>query len=82
VLKCYFAGIISVHSNIYDKREGSGSISESTPLTNGSGSGRPKNMWILQIQIRFRIPNTAYSNKKIPFLKVFFDAVAYSAKNF
>jgi hypothetical protein len=24
--------------------EGSGSI----PLTNGSGSGRPKNMWILQ----------------------------------
>jgi hypothetical protein len=28
----------------------------SVPLTNGSGSGRPKNMWILRIRIR--IPNT------------------------
>ncbi len=37
--------------------EGSGSI----PLINGSGSGRPKNMWIrwIRIQIRIRIQNTA-----------------------
>jgi hypothetical protein len=34
-------------------REGSGSI----PLTNGSGSGRPKNTWIRWIRIRIR--NTA-----------------------
>jgi hypothetical protein len=40
-------------------------------LTNGSGSGRPKNMQILQI----RIPNTAVHDKLfgIPlFLTVFF----------
>ncbi len=35
------------------KKEGSGS--GSLPLTNGFGSGRPKNMWI---QIRLWIPNT------------------------
>jgi hypothetical protein len=35
--------------------EGSGSI----PLTNGSGSRRPKNMRI-RIRIRIRIQNTAY----------------------
>ncbi len=34
--------------------EGSGSI----PLTNGSGSGRPKNMWIRWIRIRIRIRNS------------------------
>jgi hypothetical protein len=38
--------------HLYEKREGSGSI----PLTNGSGSGRPKNMRIL------RIPNTGASS--------------------
>jgi hypothetical protein len=40
--------------------EGSGSI----PLTSGSGSGRPKNMWIrrIQIRIRFRIRNTGFQN--------------------
>ncbi len=32
--------------------------SRSVPLTNGSGSGRPKNSWILQI----RIQNTAFHN--------------------
>jgi hypothetical protein len=35
--------------------EGSGSI----PLTSGSGSGRPKNMWIRWIRFRIRIRNTA-----------------------
>jgi hypothetical protein len=39
--------------HLYEKREGFGSI----PLTNGSGSGRPKNMLI-------RIPNTALSLQK------------------
>jgi hypothetical protein len=42
--------------------EGSRSGSESgpIPLTNGSGSGRPKNMWIrwIRIRIRIRIRNT------------------------
>jgi hypothetical protein len=39
--------------------EGSGSI----PLTSGSGSGRPKNMWIRWIRIRIRIwiRNTGYN---------------------
>jgi hypothetical protein len=56
VLKSYFASIISFHStqNIAEKKEGSGAGSEAVPLTNGYGSGRPKNMRIL----RFRIPNT------------------------
>jgi hypothetical protein len=42
--------------HIYAKREGSGSV----PLTNGSGSGRSKNMKIMRIRIWFRIqiPNT------------------------
>ncbi len=35
--------------------EGSGSI----PLTSGSGSGRPQNMWTRWIRIRIRIRNTA-----------------------
>ncbi len=39
--------------------EGSGS--GSIPLTNGSGSGRPENMWIrwIRIRIRIRLRNTA-----------------------
>ncbi len=37
------------------EESGSGSI----PLTNGSGSGRPKNMWIRWIQIR----NTAFTEQ-------------------
>jgi hypothetical protein len=32
--------------------EGSGAGSGSKPLTSGSGSGRPKNMWIRRIRIR------------------------------
>ncbi len=36
--------------HLYEKRVGSGAV----PRTNGSGSERPKNMWILRI----RIPNT------------------------
>jgi hypothetical protein len=38
--------------------EGSGSASRSIPLTIGSGSMRPKNMWIRWILIRIRIRNT------------------------
>jgi hypothetical protein len=44
--------------HIYEKREGSGSGTRSIPLTHGSGSGRPKNMWI-RIRFRICIPNTA-----------------------
>jgi hypothetical protein len=40
--------------------EGSGAGPGSIPLTNGSGSGRPKNTWI-----RIRIRNTAV--KDAPF---------------
>jgi hypothetical protein len=49
--------------HIYEKREGSGV--GSAPLTNESGSGRPKNMRILRIRIRFRIriPNTGVKDK-------------------
>jgi hypothetical protein len=38
--------------------EGSGSRAASGSLTNGSGSGRPKNIWILRIRIRIQIRNT------------------------
>ncbi len=38
------------------EESGSGSI----PLTNGSGSRRPKNMWIRWIEIRIRIRNTGW----------------------
>ncbi len=59
MLKFHFASIISIRSTHLWEREGSSSV----PLTNesGAGSGRPKNMRILRIQIRFliRIPNTA-----------------------
>jgi hypothetical protein len=40
--------------------EGSGSGSK--PLTNGSGSGKPKNMWIRWIRIRIRTRNTGTYN--------------------
>jgi hypothetical protein len=33
-------------------------------LTRGSGSGRPKNIWIRRIRIRIRIRNTAAMLKK------------------
>ncbi len=50
MLKCYdiLQALFQSDQHIYEKREGSGS----TPLTNGSGSERPKN---LRIRIRFRI---------------------------
>ncbi len=41
-------------------RAGSGSI----PLTSGSGSERPKNMWIRWIRIRIRIRNTEHKWEK------------------
>jgi hypothetical protein len=44
VLKFFFASITSDRSTFYEKREGSGS--GFIPLTNGSGSLRPKNMRI------------------------------------
>jgi hypothetical protein len=43
--------------------EGSGSRSGSIPLTSGSGSGWPKNMWIRWIRIRnsaWRVGNVFY----------------------
>jgi hypothetical protein len=40
--------------------KGAGSGSESIPMINGSGSERPKNMWIRAIQTRIRIRNTAF----------------------
>ncbi len=46
---------------------GSGSRAGSIPLTNGSGSRRPKNMWIqwIGIRIRIRIRNTGkYAAKR------------------
>jgi hypothetical protein len=46
--------------HIYEKREGSGSVSSAVLLTNGSGSWRPKNMRILRI----RIPNNGIDTKK------------------
>ncbi len=51
--------ILQSAQHIYEKKEGYGA--GSVPLTNGSGSGRPKNMRILRIRIRFwiRILNTA-----------------------
>jgi hypothetical protein len=39
-------------------RKGKETDSGAVPLTNGSGSGRPKNM-----QIRIRIPNTAIGKR-------------------
>ncbi len=52
--------------------EGSGSGSESIPLTDGSGSGsrRPKNMWIRWIRIRIRIRNTDCKKMYTIFLKI------------
>jgi hypothetical protein len=43
--------VMTLDPGLKKKREGSGSGSGSVPLTNGAGSGRPKNM-------RIRIPNT------------------------
>jgi hypothetical protein len=66
VLKIYFfakilcqnfilQALFQAAQHLYEKREGSGAVSGSIPLINGSGSGsgRPKNM-------RIRIPNTAF----------------------
>ncbi len=62
MLKCNFAGIISVRLTHYDKREGSGAGSGFVLLTNGSGSVRPKNM-----RIRIRIANTVCQSTSCPF---------------
>ncbi len=47
------AGLNPILQALFQKREGSGSGAGFGPLTNGSGSSRPKNMRILRI----RIPN-------------------------
>jgi hypothetical protein len=58
-IKVILQALFQSAQHIYEKREGSGA--RSAPLTNGSGSGRPKNMRILRVRIRFRIriPSTA-----------------------
>jgi hypothetical protein len=54
----------------YEKREGS--HSGSVALTNVSGSGRPKNIKILRIRIRFQIQilNTATKSRYVSIKKV------------
>jgi hypothetical protein len=49
--------------HLNEKREGSRSGTGSKPLTNGSGSGRPKNLWIQLIRIRIR--NTGFKYKML-----------------
>jgi hypothetical protein len=49
--------------HLYEKKEGSGS--GFIPMTNGSGSGRPKNMRILRSWFLIRIPKTAANTRKI-----------------
>jgi hypothetical protein len=58
LLKSILPALFQFAQHIYEKREGSGSGSESVapvPLTNGSGSWRPQNMR----NLRIGIPNTA-----------------------
>ncbi len=50
---CLLQALFQSAQHLYEKREGSGS--RSIPLTNGSGSGRPKNM---------RIPTLLHSSLK------------------
>ncbi len=60
LITCPQAHHLQSAPHIYEKKEGSGARSGSIPPTNGSRSGRPKNM-------RIRIPNTArnYAKKTI-----------------
>ncbi len=59
MLQFYLHALFQSAQHLYEKRDGSGSRAGSGAgsvlLTNGYGSGRPKNMRILWI----RIPNTA-----------------------
>ncbi len=48
MLKFFWLALFQSAQNFHEKREGSGAGSVSLPLTNGSGSWKPKNM---QIQI-------------------------------
>ncbi len=56
-LSCKLQALFQSAHHLYVKREWSGSV----PLTNGSRSGRPKNMGIQRI----RIPNTACNCNKM-----------------
>jgi hypothetical protein len=53
VLKFFLQVLFQSAEHLYEKRERSGSGAGSVPLTNGSGSGseRPKNMWIIRVRI-------------------------------
>jgi hypothetical protein len=61
VLKFYFAGIISVRSTPLYKKEKSGSV----PWTNGTGSGRQKNMRILRSGIPAMVTTSKYGILRI-----------------
>jgi hypothetical protein len=56
-LNCILQALFQSAPHIYEKREGTESVS--VPLTNGSGSGR-------NMRIRIRIPNTACLSKLFP----------------
>jgi hypothetical protein len=51
VLNFILQALFQSTQHLYEKREASGAGYGSVPLTNGSGSGRPKNMRILRICI-------------------------------
>jgi hypothetical protein len=79
----YFASIISVRSALYEKREGSGARSK--PLTNGSVSGRPKNMRKLRIRTPTLVKNEVFheiiSENVMFLLHICFISIIYTDLN-